>query len=214
MRIRLLATVVACCVLAAGCAVITGSGRVATEMREVSGFTQINLDGNGEVTIEEGDEETLTIEADDNVLSALTSEVSDGTLKLGTKQGTTIRTSNPIRYRVTMTELTGISLSGSGAVNGNDLTIRTVRIDISGSGTVNLSGSGEEQDIRLSGSGRYDGAQLSSAKVNAEISGSGEILVAVSAELRVDISGSGSVTYSGDPRIEQSISGSGRLIKK
>ena len=214
MRVRLLVSLVACCVLAAGCGVVTGSGRVATETRQVSGFTQINLDGNGEVTIEEGDAETLTIEADDNVLPALTSEVSDGTLKLGTKQGTTIRTMNPIRYRVTMTELTGISLSGSGAVNGRDLTIRAVRIDISGSGTVNLSGSGDEQDIRISGSGRYDGLQLTTQKVNAEISGSGEILVAVSAELRVNISGSGSVTYSGDPRIETSISGSGKLIKK
>lgn len=214
MRMRLLVTVAACWVLTAGCAVVTGSGRVTTETRQVSGFTQVNLDGNGEVTIEAGDGETLTIEADDNVLPALTSEVSDGTLKLGTKQGTTIRTMNPIRYRVTMTDLTGISLSGSGAMNGRDLTIRTVRIDISGSGTVNLSGSGEEQDIRVSGSGRYNGAQLTSQKVNAEISGSGEILVAVSSELRVDISGSGSVTYAGDPRIEQSISGSGKVIKK
>jgi hypothetical protein len=212
-RLALGVVLVIACLLTA-CTVITGSGRVATEDREVSGFTRVDLAGNGEVTVTQGEAESLTVEADDNVLPALTSEVSDSTLKLGTKQGTTVRSTTPIRYRVTVKDLTGISLSGSGSFTAQNIDVRALRVDISGSGMATIGGAADEQDIRLSGSGRYEAAELRSQRVTAAISGSGEVAVAVSGELTVDISGSGTVTYSGDPKINQSISGSGRLIKK
>jgi hypothetical protein len=214
MRTRVPAAVVAILLALASCSVVNGSGQVKTESREVSGFTKIDLAGTGEVTIAQGPTESLTIEADDNVLPALTSDVSDSTLKLGTKPRTNVRTRNPIRYRVTMKDLTGVSLSGSGSVTANGMQLRALRTDISGSGTVNVSGSAVTQDIQLSGSGRYEAAGLPSQEVSAEISGSGEVAVAVSRVLKVGISGSGTVTYSGDPSIEQDISGSGKLIKK
>jgi Putative auto-transporter adhesin, head GIN domain len=214
MRTRLPAAIVAILLALAGCSVVNGSGHVKTESRQVSGFTKIDLAGSGEVTIDQGPAELLTIEADDNVLSALTSDVSGSTLKLGTKPRTTVRTRTPIRYRVTVKDLTGVSLSGSGSVTAKGLQLRAFRADISGSGTVNISGSADTQNIQLSGSGRYGAGELTSQEVTAEISGSGEVTVAVSRRLKVDISGSGTVTYSGDPTIEQDISGSGKLIKK
>ena len=214
MRNRLPAVGLAVLLVLSGCAVVSGSGRVATETRQVSGFTNIDLTGNGEVTIEQGGTESLTIEADDNVLSALTSRVSDGTLKLGKKSGSRLLTKNPIRYRVTLKNLTGLDVSGSGTVQAQRMTLQTLHVDISGSGVVNLSGSAVEQHIEVSGSGRYEAPDLPSQKVTADISGSGQVSVAVSQQLNIDISGSGTVTYSGDPKVDQSVSGSGRVIKK
>lgn len=214
MRHRLSAVSLALLLILSACAVVSGSGQVATENRQVSGFTKIDLSGTGEVTIEQGGAESLTVEADDNVLPALTSKVSDSTLKLDKKPGTTLRTKNPIRYRVTVKELTGLEISGSGSVHAQGMTLQTLRVDMSGSGTVDLSGSAVEQDIQVSGSGRYDAADLPSQKVTAKISGSGQVALAVSRELKIDISGSGMVTYSGDPSVQQDVSGSGRVIKK
>jgi hypothetical protein len=213
-RIRWPATLLAVLLVLSACSVLSGSGRVGTETRQVSGFTGIDLAGSGEVSVQQGDAESLTIEADDNLLPALTSEVSNATLKLGTKPRTTLRAKNPIRYRVTVKDLTGVSLSGSGSVKAQGVKLQTLRVDISGSGTVNLSGSTVEQNIELSGSGRYQAAELVSQKASADISGSGEVAVTVSRELKVDISGSGTVTYSGDPSVQQSVSGSGKVIKK
>jgi hypothetical protein len=214
MRTRLLATIVAVLLVVAGCSVVNGSGQTKTESRQVNGFTKIDLTGVGEVTITQGPTESLTIEADDNVLPVLTSDVSDSTLKLGTKRRTTVRTRSPIRYRVTVKDLTGISMSGSGSVIAKGLQLPALRVDMSGSGTITLSGSADKQDIEMSGSGRYEAAELSSQEVTVEISGSGEVAVAASRVLKVDISGSGTVTYSGDPSVEQDVSGSGKLIKK
>ena len=47
---------------------ITGSGNVVTENRPVSGFDGVSHTGIGRVIITQGEEESLTIEADDNIL--------------------------------------------------------------------------------------------------------------------------------------------------
>jgi hypothetical protein len=214
MRNRCLLAMVAVLLLVSGCSVVSGSGQVASETRQVSGFTGIDLSGVGEVIIEQGQSESLTIEADDNVLPVLTSEVEDSVLRLDQKPRTTVRTRNPIRYRVTLKDLTSLELSGSGSVSAENLRINALRVDIDGSGTIDLAGSADEQRIEVSGSGQYDAAELSSRSVEVDISGSGKATVAVTEQLRVDISGSGTVTYSGDPQIDQSVSGSGRLVKQ
>ena len=214
MRHRLSAVCLALLMALSGCGAVGGSGEVRTETRQVTGFTAIDLAGSGEVTVEQGDSESLTIEADENVLPRLTSEVSDSTLKLDKKRGITLGIKGPIRYRVTLKDLTGLIVSGSGSVRAERLTLQALRVDISGSGTVSLSGSAVEQDIQVSGSGRYEAASLPSQKVTADISGSGAVAVTVSRELTIDISGSGTVTYSGDPTVQQSVSGSGKVIKK
>jgi hypothetical protein len=214
MQNRCLLALVAVLLVLTGCSVVSGSGQVASETRQVSGFTGIDLSGVGEVIIEQGESESLTIEADDNVLPVLTSEVEDSVLQLGRKPRTTVTTRNPIRYRVTLKDLTRVQLSGSGSVSAESLRVNALRVDISGSGTMNLAGSADEQRIAMSGSGQYDAAGLSSRSVEVDISGSGKATVAVTEQLRVDISGSGTVTYSGDPRVDQSVSGSGRLVKQ
>jgi hypothetical protein len=211
---RGLVAILAALLVLTGCSVVNGSGQTKSETRPVSGFTGIELSGTGEVTIEQGEAESLTVEADDNVLPALTSEVEDSVLRLGTKRRTRVQTRNPIRYRVTVTDLARLDLSGSGSITGANLQVDTLRVNISGSGTMDLAGSADQQEVEVSGSGRYDAAGLPSRSVSVEISGSGRAEVAAAEQLRVDISGSGTVTYSGDPQVDQSISGSGRLVKQ
>ncbi|HZD61139.1 MAG TPA: hypothetical protein VE439_11905, partial [Anaerolineae bacterium] len=48
----------------AGFGGVTGSGNVTTESREVSGFNEISLSGRGNLIIEQGNEESLRIEAE------------------------------------------------------------------------------------------------------------------------------------------------------
>lgn len=196
------------------CNVVPGSGKAATETRQVSGFTRIDLAGVGDLVVEQGDGESLTIEADDNVLGSLTSDVENGTLKLDRKPGFNLRSVSPIRYRVAVSTLDGLVLSGSGTITANDLTVDALSTEISGSGVVVVTGTAGSQNVSVSGSGRHEASELATERAVADVSGSGEVLLTVSTELKVSISGSGTVTYSGDPQVNQSISGSGRLVKK
>ncbi len=196
------------------CSVTTGSGNVVSESRDVSGFTKIDLSGAGELTIEQNGTEALTIEADDNLMPKLTSEVVDGTLRLGEKANLNLRLSKPVKYRVSMKELSGLTISGSGKVTAAKITTSRLAVDISGSGTVTVAGTADGQQLAISGSGNYQAKDLQTKTASARISGSGDAAVTVSESLDIQLSGSGKVTYYGNPpQVTQQISGSGRVTK-
>lgn len=214
MRLRLALAVLAVVLLVTGCSVTRGSGQVATESRPVNGFSKVELSGTGELTIEKTGTESLSISAEDNLLPRLTSEVSGGTLTLGTEPNTSIVPTQPITYSLTVKDLTGLAVSGSGNIQVANLTTAALSIKISGSGTITAGGTADDQDLEISGSGHYRAEQLTSKTVKAAISGSGTAHVVATDALDVKISGSGTLTYSGNPQIKQEISGSGKLIKK
>src|ERR671911_276252 len=196
------------------CSVTTGSGNVVSESRNVSGFTKIDLSGAGEVTIDQNGTEALTIEAEDNVMPKVTSEVVDGTLRLGEKSSLTINLTKAVKYQVSVKELSGLMISGSGAVTAAKITGPSLAVDINGSGKVTVGGTVENQDVEISGSGDYQAKDLQTKITTVKISGSGAASVAVSDSLDIDMSGSGKLTYYGSPpQVNQQISGSGSVTK-
>ena len=196
------------------CSATAGSGQLATQSRQVSGFTSVELTGVGELSIDQTGTESLTVSAEDNLLPLLTSEVEGDTLILGKKPNTRIVTTKPITYTLTMKDITGLAVSGSGTINAPKLTTAALRIEISGSGMITTAGNANDQNLEISGSGRYLADGLTSKTTTAGISGSGTANVVASDALDVKISGSGTLTYSGNPQLTQTMSGSGKLIKK
>ena len=213
MRLRVALALLAVVLLVTACSVTRGSGQLTTESRPVSGFTKVELSGTGELTIEKTGTESLSISAEDNLLPRLTSEVSNGTLSLGTEPNTTIVPTKPITYSLTVKDLNGLAVSGSGNIQVQNVTTAALSIEISGSGTITAGGAVNDQDLEISGSGRYQAEQLTSKIANVRISGSGSASVLATEALDVQISGSGTLTYSGNPQIKQEISGSGKLIR-
>lgn len=233
-RMGRLAVVVASIAMAASaCSVpgvgVRGSGDVVTESRSVSGIEAIALSGSGTVTVEATGTESLTIEAEDNIMEFLTSDVNGGTLHLGARG--IVSPTREIRYTVTVVALDGLSISGSGDISTigptkgdlttdisgsgrievGDLDGGTVTVDISGSGSVALTGGAEHLGVSISGSGDLDAAAFPVATADISVSGSGDASVNVTDDLRADISGSGNIDYLGDPAIEVDIGGSGSI---
>jgi len=196
------------------CSATAGSGQLATQSRQVSGFTSVELTGVGDLSIDQTGTESLTVSAEDNLLPLLTSKVEGDTLILGKKPNTRIVATKPITYTLTMKDLAGLAVSGSGTINAPKLSTAALRIEISGSGMITTAGNAVDQNLEISGSGRYLADGLTSKTTTAEISGSGTASVVASDALDVKISGSGTLTYSGNPQVTQEVSGSGRLIKK
>jgi len=104
----------------------------ASESRQVSGFTGVELTAIGDLHIEQTGTESLTIDADADVLPQLTSTVSHGVLELGVAPGTTITTSRPIVYRLTVATLNSVAVSGRGDVTLSNLRTDRLAVDIDG----------------------------------------------------------------------------------
>lgn len=193
---------------------VGGSGRVISEKRNISDFSNISLEGSGRVVIEQSGVDSLTVTCDDNILRYIESEVRGNTLVLGERSGVSLSPSTDILYKVTLRRLDTLDISGSGVVEAKGLQSAKMKIDLSGSGEVSAQGAADDLDITISGSGRFRGDSLKSRRTRIDVSGSGNALIASSETLDAIISGSGSVEYVGDPRVHQDISGSGSLRKR
>lgn len=195
--------------LATACTV--GSGNMMTESRDVSGFDEIVLLGSGDVTVEVTGTESLEIEAEDNVMPLLTSEVVNGRLELGVEGP--MATTRGFTYTITAERLVGVTVSGSGDVTGTAIDADSFQVTIEGSGSVDLTGTSSDLTVRIEGSGDFDGRDIESATGEITIDGSGSARVNVTDELTVTINGSGDVHYMGDPLLDQTINGSGDISK-
>jgi hypothetical protein len=192
---------------------VHGSGVVATEPRDAANFSEVWLNGSGEVVVEQTGTESVTVEAEDNLLPLLVTRVDGRRLTLGTKPNVNIRPTRPIRYHVTVKELTALGVSGSGKFRVEGVDTHRLTADISGSGSAVLSGRADDVRLSVSGSGDYDAARLASKTALVSISGSGSATVNATDRVEADVSGSGSVRYLGSPTVEKHVSGSGSIAR-
>lgn len=206
-----LAMTVTGCVGILGLGTTKGSGNVKTASRAVSGFTKVQLTGAGILNIAQTGTESLTISAEDNLLPLLTSDVSDGTLTLGVKQGQSITPTKPITYTLTVKQLNALDLSGAATINAVNITTDALKVSCSGAGTMTISGSAQSQSVVISGSGNYNAKEFKTNGSTVEISGIGNATVTANQTLNATISGAGAVTYYGSPQVTQSVSGTGSI---
>jgi hypothetical protein len=204
--------------LTAGCTISVryeeGSGVVVEEERSVSGFDRVSFEGIGNLVITQGDEETLTIEAEDNILPRIETKVRGRTLQISfdtDRWENIIRPTEPIRFYLTVTDLEAVFLSGLGDIDVEDIEVEKLDVTLSGAGSISLSGSVLEQDVNVSGAGAYEASDLMSEVADINLSGAGSATVWVTQSLDVNITGLGSVSYYGDPVVEQSVSGLGNI---
>ncbi|MET0696557.1 MAG: DUF2807 domain-containing protein [Acidimicrobiia bacterium] len=192
---------------------VEGSGNVITESREVSDFNEIVLGGTGRVVVDVTGTESLTIEAEDNIMPFLETRVSNGRLRLETNRS--ISPTLEIVYTITAETLDGLVISGSGVVEAEAVDSTDFRVDISGSGDVDVEGTlSGLLSVSISGSGEFDGESLTALEGQVDVSGSGNAVVNVTDDLDVSVSGSGEVQYLGEPNVESSVSGSGTVTPR
>ena len=191
---------------------VRGSGTVTTESRVVSGFDEIVLLGSGDVIVQVTGTESLTIEAEDNILPLLTSEVRDGRLELGADES--FSATETITYTITAAAFEGLTINGSADVVASGIDSGSFDVTVNGSGDIEPSGTTGDLTVRINGSGDFRGAGLTAATGDIDISGSGSVVVNASDQLDVSIRGSGDVQYIGSPALNQDISGSGNIAQR
>lgn len=212
---------------------INGNGNVKTEKRSVQNAEKIKVTGDVDVIFESGTP-SLRVEADENVLPYILTEMDNEWLEIGMKDNVNIHSENPMRVYITSPGLSYLTITGSGnfsaekTISGNSpvvldltgsgnitmaLSAPAVKAGITGSGNMKLTGEAKELNVKVTGSGDFKGIDLRAENVKANILGSGNVYVFVNASLDATIMGSGDVKYKGNASINKSISGSGSVNK-
>ncbi len=199
----------------AGGKTLVGSGRLRTETRKVRDIHALTLVAPTRVRITQGNKESLTIEAEDNLLSLITTESRHGelTIDFGGDSVGTIRTTKPITVDLMVKDLSKISILGASDVESPGLRTKTFSLSVLGSGAAKLDLQADETRIDIPGSGNVD-LKLQTGELHLSIPGSGDCRLAGTADREwIDVSGSGECTAAGlvSDEAHVTVTGSGEV---
>ncbi len=213
---------------------IKPSGVIITETREVSGFTAIDMQALGKVTITQGDSESLTVEGSDNIVTLVKTTVKDNTLVIKIEENinfSSINTDDLLTFVITVKDLTDLTVSGLGDIQMDALTTTALKLTMSGAGqldfqnvtadsldvvvsglgSVEIAGKVPQATFEIPGAGEVKAADLECQTANVNISGLGDATLWVTDQLTGAISGGGSVSYYGDPQVTTQTTGLGNF---
>ncbi len=204
---------------------VSGSGNIEKETRTVSSFDALDISNAFDVYLTQGNKESLVIEADDNILKHIYTEVVAGKLKIYTKGN--IRRIKTMKAYISFKKLDEIELScaveihGENAMKFEDLTIDAsgaseiylkltadrVYLDLSGASEIEFSGSANELVVDASGASEIKAIDFEVDDCILEASGACSVKVFANRNLEVDASGASTVRYKGSPSVEIDVSG-------
>lgn len=207
--------------------------RMASEIRDVTGFDSIELKGVGDLHVAQGETESLRIEGDDEVIHQIITEVVARKLIIRFDTWTALRmwgTSQKVAFHLMVKDLSSVTISGSGTLDlaafktdslelsltgagsmAADVDVSRLEAGVAGSGDFTVKGSANTVDIRITGAGSFRGLALDAQDVHISIGGAGKASVKAAATLDVQIGGAGSVEYLGTPALTQKIGGIGKI---
>lgn len=210
-----------------------GSGNIITEDRNVQDFNAIQLSYPGQVVIRQGTVESLNIQAEDNVVADIRTQVVNGILGIEAVRDGHLRVvpTKPVKITIVVKDLAELDfesagevrvenlktdalkamLDGAGTLNFGDLQVKTLSCTLDGAGSINASGTADSVDVRVDGFGSFSGADLHSQTGTIHVDGAGSATVWVDASLTAVINGLGSINYYGDAQVTKSVDGLGSV---
>lgn len=186
---------------------------IASAKREVPTFSAVSLNGSMDVDVTVGGKQSVEIFGDARDLDHIETEVRGDTLRVKVERH--YRLKDHIRVVVSMADLHGLAINGSGDANARNIDAKAFAMDINGSGDAHLSGKCESVTYEINGSGDIDADAFKCVDASVEINGSGDIGLTATGELALEVNGSGDITVYGKPRLRKfSSHGSGDLTIK
>jgi hypothetical protein len=219
------------------CDCIKRTGDIVKESRELDPFSRIYVTDNVNVFITQDSVHKVLVEAGDNLIDLVKTEVVNGEIRIGNKNRCNwTRSYKPqINVYLHMPEVRYVLSEGVGTVKSTNV-ITTPDIDyetrslgdihltvdnnsvighMHGAGDIYLSGHTRHHACNIVGNGFIRAAELNTGYTWISSNTSGNSYVKVNDLLQVLVEGSGDIIYSGEPdHIDKVITGTGKLIEE
>jgi hypothetical protein len=189
---------------------LAGSGVRKTEKRDVKSFSAIDTTGSYTIDVTCQKPAGVEVDADDNILPLIKTEVRDGILFVSNDQP--YHSSKTVTLRITVPDLNSVANHGAGQIKIVDANSSDLKIDSTGAASVEAAGTAKSIQISSTGAGEIDTSKLHAEKAKVEVSGAASVDVYASEQLDVNVSGAGNVNYSGNPKtVNKHVSGIGSV---
>ncbi|WP_018476394.1 head GIN domain-containing protein [Pontibacter roseus] len=210
---------------------IQGEGELKSQTRNVSGFKGIDVSGGFAVELTQGSQEGVRIEAQENLLNNIKTEVKNGVLHIYNEGS--ISTNKGMKAYITVRELNKVDISGGVKVTGKStfkadaftldlsggskvtLAINTKKLnaDLSGASKVEITGRADEMVMDLSGASSVNMSELEAKTARIDASGASKVRVFAKDRLDINASGASKVEYKGSPQVSSNVSAAAKISK-
>jgi hypothetical protein len=211
---------------------VEGHGNVVKKERKTDSFTGVKVSSGIDVYLRQGNNETVIVEADENLHEYILTEVHGGVLNVYSEYN--IRDAERKRVYVTMKDINSVRTTsagdviGEGPVNSEKLELsassagdiklevhaKTIDLDISSSGDMTLTGETDLLRADLSSAGDLNAFDLKSREADISVSSAGDADIYVSERITARASSAGDINYKGDPKYVDAHSSSAGGIHK
>ncbi|MEM8999192.1 MAG: head GIN domain-containing protein [Bacteroidota bacterium] len=208
-----------------------GNGEVTEETRKITGeFTEVYASEGLDVFVTQDDDFKITVEADENVIDLIGTDIKDGKLRIHTIENIGRATKN---IYVSLPDITALKTSSGAdlttqntiqtdkieldASSGSDLQValEATEVDADASSGADIKVSGETDRLNADASSGADirARQLLTKRCIADASSGADISVNVSESLIADASSGADISYTGDASVQKKKSVSGSVHK-
>jgi len=192
---------------------VQGSGTAKNEKREVSGFKQVAAGGAITLEIVAQKDFSVEVEADDNLLALIKTEVSGDTLKISSEERISPKTK--ILVKISMPELNSLDVSGASGATVSNVKADLLKLEASGASKIKVDGQANSLESNASGASGIDAEGLKVENADVEASGASNTTVSATNELKAESSGASTVYYTGEPKsVSPKTSGASSVKKK
>ena len=211
---------------------VYGNNKVVTKERNAENFTGVRVSTGIDVYLKQGNNETISVEADENLHEYILTEVRDGVLHVYTEVN--IRKAERKRVYVTMKEVNSVRTSSAGDVIGEtpikcdklelsassagniklDVNAKEIEVDISSSGDITLTGEADMLEADLSSAGDLNAYDLKVREADISASSAGNAEINVSEKITARASSAGDINYQGNPKYVDAHSSSAGGVHK
>jgi hypothetical protein len=211
---------------------VRGDGNVVKEERSAPYFDGIRVASGIDVYLKQGNDESITVEADENLHDYIITEVENGILRVRTDR-VNIRSAERKRVYVTMKDVKSLKTSSAGDLVGEtpirsddielgassagdiklELYATNVKLNISSSGDIDLSGEAETLDASLSSAGDLSAYNFKVKTADVSASSAGDANIYVTERLVARASSAGDISYQGHPEFVDAHSSSAGSIR-
>ena len=174
---------------------VRGNGNVQTQSRDIRGFKSVDVSGVFQVEIVAQKDFSVQVEADENLLQYIRTEVDGDVLEISTSKG--IKSSSGLKVRISAPDIEKLDVSGAAKVSVTDLKNVALLLDTSGASKINLAGETDKLIIDVSGASSIEAENLKTRAATVDASGASKISVFASESVRADASGASRITYTG-----------------
>lgn len=198
---------------------VQGDGKLGSEVRDVTTFNQIKIQGVFNIFLSQKSKESLRVEADENILPLVISSVENNVLTIKLKDNTSISKAKKINIYISLVDLAMLKTEGVGMLTcENKLLLQSVDLNLAGVGVSRFNieanqlnvksemigalfftGAAKNVTIKHKGVGALEAFDLKAERLDLQVDGIGKAEVFASTELIIDSKGIGGVKYKGNP---------------